>query len=153
MSAVTIEPLNMYHATIDLQPFELSVPLTCILTWTNRNCWPLSIRDFSFYTTLSLKRVILSVFKYTFIAVCTYRLMMISIERSEADQRSTLEIWDKFSPRQNAVWDKIQSERNFFELNFVSDCICLRLNFVSDYIPQLYFICNLLILALNLILR
>ena len=48
-----------------------------------------------------------------FIAVCMYRLVMISIERSETAQKSTLEIRDKFSPRQNAVQDKIQSE-NFF---------------------------------------
>ena len=100
-----------------------------------------------------------------FIAVCIYRLVMISIKRSETAQKSALEIWDKFSPIQNAVEDKIQFEnffgqsgKNFFGLNFVSDCICLRLNFVSDwiclrlnfvsdYIPQLYFVCNLLIYA------
>ena len=104
------------------------------------------------------------------IAVCTYRLVMISIERSETAQKSALEIQGKFSPRQNAVWDKIQSEtkfslrifflmvrkKNFFRpnlvsdwiclrLNFVSDWICLKLNFVLDYVPQLYFVCNLLI--------
>ena len=51
------------------------------------------------------------------------------------------------------VRDKIQSEnfflmvgkKFFFRLNFVSDRICFGLNFVSDYIPQLYFVCNLLI--------
>ena len=37
------------------------------------------------------------------IAVCTYRLVMISIERSETAQKGTLEIQDKFSPRQSAV--------------------------------------------------
>ena len=37
------------------------------------------------------------------IAVCTYRLVMISIERSETAQKIALEIRDKFSPRQNAV--------------------------------------------------
>ena len=103
-----------------------------------------------------------------FIAVCIYRLMMISIERSETAQKSALEIRHKFSPRQNAVWDKIKSE-NFFpmvgiffwtefclglylsqtefclRLDCVLDWICLGLNFVSDYIPQLYFVCNLLI--------
>ena len=68
------------------------------------------------------------------------------------NSKSALEIQDKFSPRQNAVQDKIQSENFFlmvriffFKLNVVSDCICLGLNFVSDYIPQLYFVCNLLI--------
>ena len=40
-------------------------------------------------------------------------MWMMSIGRSETAQRSTLEIQDKFSPRQNAVQDKIQSE-NFF---------------------------------------
>ena len=38
-----------------------------------------------------------------FIAVCIYRLVMISIERSKTAQESTLEIRDKFSSRQNAV--------------------------------------------------
>ena len=37
------------------------------------------------------------------IAVCTCRLVMISIERSETAQKSILEIRDKFSLRQNAV--------------------------------------------------
>ena len=41
---------------------------------------------------------------FYFIAVCTYRLVMISIERSETAQKSTLEI------RDNSVRDKIQSE-------------------------------------------
>ena len=44
-----------------------------------------------------------------------YRLVMISIERSETAQKSALEIRDKFSLRQNAVHDKIQSE-NFFPM-------------------------------------
>ena len=48
-----------------------------------------------------------------FVAVCTYCLVMISIERSETAQKSALEIQDKFSLRQNAVQDKIQS-KNFF---------------------------------------
>ena len=68
-----------------------------------------------------------------------YRLVIISIERSKTAQKSTLEIRDKFSPRQNAVQDKIQSmnffpnvRKKFFGLNFVSDCICLGLNFVMD---------------------
>ena len=39
----------------------------------------------------------------TFTAVCTYRLVMISLERSETAQKSALEILDKFSLRQNAV--------------------------------------------------
>ena len=47
------------------------------------------------------------------IAVCTYCLVMISIERSKTAQKSALEIRDKFSLKQNAVQDKIQSE-NFF---------------------------------------
>ena len=33
--------------------------------------------------------------KFQFIAVCIYRLVMISIERSETAQKSTLEIQDK----------------------------------------------------------
>ena len=42
--------------------------------------------------------------QYTkFIAVCTYCLVMISIERSETAQKSALEIQDKFSLTQNAV--------------------------------------------------
>ena len=36
-------------------------------------------------------------------AVCIYCLVMISIDRSETAQKSTLEIQDKLSPRQNAV--------------------------------------------------
>ena len=48
------------------------------------------------------------------IAVCTNRLVMISIERSETAQKSALEIQDKFSLRQNTVQDKIQSENFFF---------------------------------------
>ena len=47
------------------------------------------------------------------IAVCTYRLVMISIERSETAQKSALEIQDKFSPRQNAVQNKINFENVF----------------------------------------
>ena len=39
----------------------------------------------------------------TIVAVCTYRLVMISIERSETAQKSTLEIQDKFTLRQNSV--------------------------------------------------
>ena len=42
-------------------------------------------------------------------AVCLYRLVMISIERSETTQSSALEIRDKFSSKQNAVRNKIQS--------------------------------------------
>ena len=68
---------------------------------------------------------------YSIIAVCTYRLVMISIERSETAQKSALEIRDKFSPGQNAVRDKIQSE-NFFlrwsEKNFFWTEFCLRLH-------------------------
>ena len=84
---------------------------------------------------------------------------MISIERSETAQKSTLETRDKFSPRQNAVQDKIQSE-NFFQtvrkfllwtefylrLYLSWNEFCLGLNFVLDYIPQLYFVCNILII-------
>ena len=83
---------------------------------------------------------------------------MISIERSETAQKSALEIRDKFSPRQNAVRDKIPSiffpmVRNFFFFFFQTE-FCLGLNlpqteFVSDYIPQLYFVCNLLISLVN----
>ena len=60
-----------------------------------------------------------------------YRLVMISIERSETAQKSAMEIREKFSPRQNAVKDKIQSE-NFFQtvriFIFWTE-FCLRLNF------------------------
>ena len=49
-------------------------------------------------------------------AVCIYRLVMISIERSETAQKSAPEIQDKFSPRQNAVQDKIQSEDFFLTI-------------------------------------
>ena len=49
-------------------------------------------------------------YDFNLIAVCIYRLRMISIERSETAQRSALETQDKFSLRQNAVRDKIQSE-------------------------------------------
>ena len=59
-----------------------------------------------------------------------YRLVMISIERSETAQKSTLEIRDKFSLRQNAVRDKIQSE-NFFPDGQKTE-FCLGLNFVLD---------------------
>ena len=47
------------------------------------------------------------------VVVCTYCLVMIYIKRSETTQKSTLEIQDKFSPRQNAVRDQIQP-KNFF---------------------------------------
>ena len=47
----------------------------------------------------------------------------------------------KFSPRIFSNGQKFF----FFRLNFVLDCIYFGLNFVSDYIPQLYFVCNLLI--------
>ena len=46
---------------------------------------------------------------------------MISIDLSETTQKSALEIWDKFSLRQNAIWDQIQSEKiseNFFLIKF-----------------------------------
>ena len=55
---------------------------------------------------------------------------MIGIERSETAQKSTLEIRDKFSPRQNAVQDKIQFE-NFFPMvgkKFFWTEFCLGLN-------------------------
>ena len=89
-------------------------------------------------------RTFLNFLFYSLIAVCTYRLMMISIERSKTAEKSTLEIRDKFSLRQNAVQDKIQFE-NFFPMvgnNLFWTEFCLRLNlsqteFVSDYIPQL----------------
>ena len=83
-----------------------------------------------------------------------YRLVMISIDLSETTQKSTLEIRDK-------IQSKIKSE-NFFskkkkkkllEKNFVRKRILgffLGLNFVSDYIPQLYFVCNHLILLISL---
>ena len=77
-----------------------------------------------------------------YIAVCTYRLVMINIERFETAQRV------HFKSETNSVQDKIQSEtklslriffsdgqkKDFFGLNFVSDWIlsqtqfCLRLN-------------------------
>ena len=40
VTAVTIELLNMYHSIISLKPFNLSIPLTYALTWTNRSCCP-----------------------------------------------------------------------------------------------------------------
>ena len=95
------------------------------------------------------------------IAVCIYGLVMISTERSETAQKSTLEIWDKFSLRQNAVQDKIQSEnffptvrkKFFFGLNFVLDCICLWLNFVLDWIClRLNFVSDCICLRLNFVL-
>ena len=87
------------------------------------------------------------------IAVCMYRLVIISIKRSETAQKSTLEIQDKI---QSEIFLSDGQKFLFFRLNFVSDCICLRLNlswtefclrlnFVLDYILQLYFVCNLLI--------
>ena len=82
----------------------------------------------SFICTWTVSRFIV---KHVFIAVCTYRLVMISIERSKTAQKSALEILDKFSPRQNAVWDKIQPESFFFrwpEHFFLSRTeFCLRL--------------------------
>ena len=78
--------------------------------------------------------------------VCIYCLVMISIERSDTTQKSALEIWGKFSLRQNVVQDKIQSE-NFFPMVrkkfldwilsqtvFVSDWILSRAEFVLDWI-------------------
>ena len=47
----------------------------------------------------------------------------------------------KCSPRQNAVQEFFPDDWKFF---FWTE-FCLGLNFVSDYIPQLYFVCNLLI--------
>ena len=89
------------------------------------------------------------------IAVCIYHLVMISIDLSETTQKSALEIWDKFSLRQISDWENIReffSRQNsfsdkflFFWQLFFSTEFCLGLNFVSDYIPQLYFVCNLLI--------
>ena len=79
--------------------------------------------------------------RISLVAVCTYCLVMISIERSKTAQKSTLEIRDKFGPRQNTVRNKIQSE-NFSRW---SENFFFGVNFVSDYIPQLYFVCNLLI--------
>ena len=49
------------------------------------------------------------------IAVCTYRLVMISIEKSETAQKSALEIQDKFSLRQNSVQEFFSDgQKNFF---------------------------------------
>ena len=77
------------------------------------------------------------------IAVCTYCLVMISIDLSETTQKSTLDIWDK-------IQDNLFSDKEIcLRLNFVSDWICLRLNFVLDYIPQLYFICNHIIILVK----
>ena len=62
------------------------------------------------------------------IAVCIYRLVMISINLSETANC--------------AHWkSETMSETNFFLTIFFSDKIFLRLNFVLDYIPQLYFVC------------
>ena len=59
------------------------------------------------------------------IAVCVYRLLMISIDLSETTQKSTLEIQDKiqsetkFSPRQNLNF--FSDNYFFFQRKFVSD--------------------------------
>ena len=81
------------------------------------------------------------------IAVSIYRLVMISINRSETAQKSALEIWDKFSLRQNAVRDKVQSENLFLMVGkiflldwilswtvLVLDSILSRTEFVLDWI-------------------
>ena len=47
---------------------------------------------------------------YCLIAVCTFRLVMISIERSETAPKKCTG-----NPRQNVVQDKIQSENFFFD--------------------------------------
>ena len=66
------------------------------------------------------------------VAVCIYRLVMIGIERSETAQKSTLEIRDKFSPRQNSVQEFFFDGRKkyFFQTEF-----CLRL-----YLSQTEFV-------------
>ena len=63
---------------------------------------------------------------------------MISIDLSETASLCALEIRDKFFSNKIFFPDKFF----FLGLNF-----CLRLNFVSDYIPQLYFVCNHLIMV------
>ena len=69
-------------------------------------------------------------FEQDLIAVCIYRLVMISIERSETAQKSALEIQNKFSLRQNVVRDKIQSE-NFF-------LMVRKKIFQTEFCPRLY---------------
>ena len=61
--------------------------------------------------------------------ISIYHLVMISMERAETAQKSTLEIQDKFSPRQNVVQDKIQS-MNFFLM--VGNFFLSQTVFVSD---------------------
>ena len=60
---------------------------------------------------------------FELVAVCTYRLVMISIERSETAQKV---YWKS---KTNSVQDKMQSE-NFFLM--VGKRIVFGLNFVSD---------------------
>ena len=44
------------------------------------------------------------------VAVCIYRLVMISIDLSETTQKSTLEIRDKIYSKINSVQDNIQDK-------------------------------------------
>ena len=94
----------------------------------------------------------------SFIAVCAYCLVMISIDLSEitkkkvhwkSETKSAIFFWTKFFSNGNFFPDKkILSEKNLgfcLRLNFVSDRICPRLNFATDYILQLHFMCNHLI--------
>ena len=66
-----------------------------------------------------------------------FGIVMISIERSETSQKSTLEIRDKMQSKTKLIL------RIFFPM--VGENFFFGLNFVSDYILQLYFVCNLLI--------
>ena len=94
--------------------------------------------------------------------VCTYRLVMISIDLSKTtfDKKSTLEIQDK-------IQSNTKSEKFFFQQNFFliknlfptkkkkkkkkkKSWILSWIEFVSDYIPQLYFACNYFIRLVNL---
>ena len=98
--------------------------------------------------------VIVRVFRnYFIIAVCIYRLVMISIDLSETAQnvhwKSEITSNTKLSPR------KIFSEKNFLEKKFYREKIFFRKkfsDFVSDWILYrtefclvLYFVCNHLI--------
>ena len=61
---------------------------------------------------------------YYIIAVCTYRLVMISIERSETAQKSALEIQDKMQSKMKfslRIFFQWSETKKFFGLNFVSD--------------------------------
>ena len=71
-----------------------------------------------------------------------YRLVMISIDLSETTH---FVHWKSETTSKTILFGQFFFQQKFFCQIFSQTEFCLELNFVLDYIPQLYFVCNHLI--------